>query len=89
MGKRVIVCTGLREASEALGLTESAVSKRLKDGRGVEWKERVYAIKVRTGEWRIGCESRDNRAYLLLDDMGGRIRKKDVDCVKDITEVWY
>ena len=89
MGKRCIVCSGLREASEALGITESAVSKRLKDGRGAEWKERVYALKTRDGRWHIGCESRDNRAYNVLDDVGGRIRKKEVDRVVDISESWY
>lgn len=89
MGKRVIVYSCLREASEGLGLTESAVSKRLKDGRGLEWLERVYAIKTKDGVWKVGSESRDNKAYLLLDDMGGRVRKRDVERAVDITESWY
>lgn len=101
MGKRVLVSAGkirvyggLEEAAEALGVTPVAVSKAVKDRRecqGVRlrWAERVYAVKTMDGVWHIAGMSSDNRKYVLLDDMGGHIRKSDVERVKEITAGWH
>ncbi len=101
MGKRVLVSAGkirvfvgLEEAAEALGVTPVAVSKAIKEDRecqGVRlrWAERVYAVKTKDGVWHIAGMSSDNRKYVLLDDMGGHIRKSDVEREKEITAGWH
>ena len=85
---------GLEEAAEELGVTPVAVSKAVKDHRecqGVRliWAERVYAVKTKDGIWHIAGMSGDNRRYVSLDDLGGYIRKGDVEKVKEITAGWH
>ena len=101
MGKRVLISTGsvrvfggLEEAAGALGVTPVAVSKAIKEDRecqGVRlrWAERVYAVKTKDGVWHLAGMSSDNRRYVLLDDMGGTVKKSDVEKVKDITAGWH
>lgn len=86
--------SGLEEAADALGRTQVAVSRAVKEGRecqGVrlKWAERVYAVKTKDGVWHIAGMSSDNRRYVLLDDSGGTVKKSDVEKVKDITAGWH
>lgn len=86
--------SSLEEAADALGRTQAAVSRAVKEGLeccGVllRWAERVYAVKTKDGVWHLAGMSGDNRRYVLLDDLGGTVKKSDVEKVKDITAGWH
>ena len=101
MSKQVLVCRedfrvfgGLQEASESLGVTPVTVSRAVKDCReckGVvmRWAERIYAAKLKSGEWRVVAELGSGRGYKTLDDRMERIAKADVVSRRELTESWY
>ena len=102
MAKQVLVASGLprvfktlEEASEALGVSGSSISRSMNEcrecqGHMFRYVNRVFAVQLKAGgEWRIVTRDSRNSGYILIEDAGKRIRQSDVSRVKDVTAVWY
>lgn len=98
MGKQVIVRRSapglwetLEEAAAGLGVSASTVSRMLRDVRpDLKWVSRVYAIKMkRSGEWTVAVLDRSGRRYVTMGQSMGKIGKKEICEVRDITVAWY
>ena len=98
MGKQVIVAKSkigawntLEEASNALGMSVSTLSRRLRDvDPDFRYASRVYAIRMKnTKEWTVAVLDNSGRRYVTLGQSLRKIQKKEVDQVKDITACWY
>ena len=99
MAKRVIISkagvfTTLEEAAEHFGVTVATVCRAMKDGKmldGIELKyaERVFAIRLVSGEWTVAMRDSRNYSYVKLDQSIRKVSRKDVDMEIDITLGWY
>lgn len=101
MSKIVIVCEvgnrvfrTLAEASEALGLSQGAISRGISDRgevAGVRLRRvpRVYALLLMDGSWVIAVENSRGSGYIPLDDGSGVVSKRAVVSKRDLTPVWY
>lgn len=90
-GKRVF--RTLEEVSEATGQSVKAVSIGIIDRGKVgdtpaRWAYRVYALKIRSGEWVIAMLNSRGNAYMRVDT-GAIVKKAAVMEVRDVTSAWY
>lgn len=82
----------LEEAAEVFGISPGEVSKRIYaceelGGGRARWADRVYAVKMKDRRYVL-CV-RDVRDRLVRMDDGERLRKRDIEWVRDITVAWY
>ena len=101
MAKKVLVrldglgvYDSLEKASEALGMSVANISRAVSDQRKVngvalKWAERVYAVREKEGDWKIGVLNSRNSAYLPVSQIGAKVDVKRVIAKKDITASWY
>lgn len=101
MSKQVIVCEAgnrvyetLQEASEFFGVSPSTLSKAISDfgqinGVRIRWAQRMYALKLRSGEWVFGVLSSTNKSYLLISGSQDRVTERGIVEKKDLTAAWY
>lgn len=99
--KRVIVSdfgarvyASLSEAAEAIGVSCTAVTLAIRDGRTVKgtrvrWAERIFAVLDGEGEWRVCSVSSDNKRYVPLGENKRGFSVADAKSVKEITASWY
>lgn len=96
MAKRVIIQRGpsrvygdLEEAAQKMGISTTAVSRKLSQGEELFWRERTYAIKTKDGRWHIAHRITGNKGWKLIDDCGGKVENGEVVASRDISEGWY
>lgn len=85
----------LEEASDFLGVSIATVSRATVSGEEVAgWVlrrvDRVFAVRlVAFRSWRVVVSNGRESGYVEYGNPLSKIRKSDVDQVKDITGGWY
>lgn len=98
MAKQVIVRMSapgvwdtLEEAANALGVSTSTVSRRLREADpDLRYASRVYAVRdKKTKEWFVAVREGRGRKFITMGQSLRKIQKSEIDGMKDITSAWY
>lgn len=81
----------LEEAANALGVSTSTVSRRLREADpDLRYASRVYAVRdKKTKEWFVAVREGRGRKFITMGQSLRKIQKSEIDGMKDITLAWY